>query len=145
MDLEEMLRNNQRMLADCAGLLRRLHELSVAIAESQQSQLERHDGILQRLAEGQMATDRHLDRLAEAQRVLTESERHLVESQLAIDQRLDRLAESQQALVDGQAALDQRLDRMAEFGQASDRRLDRVIEILERFLRGQTGNGHGPT
>jgi hypothetical protein len=80
MDLEEMLRDNQRMLAECGSLLGRLHELSVSIAESQQKHLERHDGLLQRLAEEQAATDRHLDRLAEAQRALAESERHLAES-----------------------------------------------------------------
>jgi hypothetical protein len=136
MNLEEMLRDNQRTIGDCTGLMRRLQEISLAIAEKQQEQLDRHEDTLRRLEENhQKQLDFHADML----RRLAESQQKQFDRHEDILQHVHGIL---QELTDSQVSLDQRLDRIAKGQEASDRHLDRVVELLERFLRGQTGNGH---
>jgi hypothetical protein len=68
MELEDLLLDKQRLIADCTGLMRRLRELSISgcwkSAEAART--------LGRPAGEHMATDRFLGRLAEFRRALVE-------------------------------------------------------------------------
>jgi hypothetical protein len=132
MRLEELLEQNQKTITETTGLLKRLHELSISIAEKQQRQL---DGVgawqatverqLDAIVGWQAATERTLQLW---ERHATEVEGHAVAWQATTEQMLQRLAESQVLLAESQAA--------------TDRRLQALAELLERFLRGSNGDGH---
>jgi hypothetical protein len=137
--LEELLEQNQKTITETTGLLKRLHELSISIAEKQQEQLEGQRRQLDAVVAWQATAERQLDAIvgwqAATERTLQLWERHATETearavawQATTERTLQRLAESQVLLAESQAA--------------ADRRLQALAELLEKFLRGSQGDGH---
>lgn len=114
MRLEELLEQNQKTITETTGLLKRLHELSISIAGKQQDQLDSQRRPLDAVVAWQATAERQLNAVVAWQGVT--------------ERTLQRLTESQVLLAESQAA--------------TDRRLQALADLLERFLRGSQGDGH---
>jgi hypothetical protein len=134
MTLEELLEQNQRTITETTGLLKRLHEISLDIAERQQGQLDRQAELQRILSERQAVSERMQDLLAERQAVSEGTQDLLAERQAVTERMQDLLAERQ-------ATVDRQLEALAASQAETDRRLQRLSDLLERFLRGQHGDG----
>ena len=153
MSLEELLEQNQKTITETTGLLKRYHELSVSIDEKLQGQLDSEQRQLDAVVRWQTATERQLDAMvgwqAATERTLQLWERHATEAeartvawQATTERQLD-------AMVGWQAAMERTLQRLAESQvqltesqAATDRRLQALAELLEKFLHGSHGDGH---
>jgi hypothetical protein len=93
MNLEELLEQNQKTIKETTGLLKRLHELSISIAEKQQDQLDSQRRQLDAVVAWQATTERQLDAIIGWQRATEGTLRLLAESQIATDHRLQALAD----------------------------------------------------
>ncbi len=106
----------------------RLEEL----LEQNQKTITETTGLLKRLHE--LSTS-----IAEKQQDQLDSQRRQLDAvvawQATAERQLDRV-------VEWQAATERSLQRLAESQISSDRRLQALAELLERFLRGQHGDGH---
>src|SRR6516164_5689777 len=104
------------------------------LLEQNQKTITETTGLLKRYHELSVSIDEKLQSQLDALvRWQTTTERQLdamVGWQAATERTLQRLAESQVQLAESQAA--------------SDRRLQALAELLEKFLRGSHGDGHTP-
>jgi hypothetical protein len=66
----------------------------------------------------------------------------LGDAQAATDERLDKLLDALAAAEKRQNSFDERLDKLLGAQAASDLRLHRLIQTVERFVRGQSPDGH---
>jgi hypothetical protein len=108
------------------------------------SAMDRLEAAVDRLAEAQRLTDKHVQELAEAQRRTDErmdrleaAVDRLAEAQRRTDERMDRLEAAVDRLAEAQRLTDKHVQELAEAQRRTEERVDRLEAAIERLAEAQ--------